>query len=128
VFKEGDAFRMKNPNRKWPILMCIALSTKILHITDVSCRLLFDNPTTQDYKGVGSRRPGERSESMLHSFFLFCFLSSSFFNCSRTTVTATWKLRGLPWLAAFIRLSQESFKLLYLSEISEEGNSSQVKV
>jgi hypothetical protein len=34
----------------------------------------------------------------------------------------------LPWLAAFIRLSQESFKLLYLSEISEEGNSSQVKV
>jgi hypothetical protein len=25
-----------------------------------------------------------------------CFLSSSLFNCSRTTVTATWKLRGLP--------------------------------
>jgi hypothetical protein len=96
VFKEGAAFRMKNPNRKWPILMCIALSTKIHNITDVSCRLLFNNPATQDYKGVGSRRPGGRSESMLHSFFLFCFLSSSLFNYSRTTVTVTWKLRGLP--------------------------------
>jgi hypothetical protein len=58
---------------------------------------------------------------------LFCFLGSSLFNCSRTTVTATWKLRGLPWLAASIRLSQEAFKLLYLSEISEEGNSCQEK-
>jgi hypothetical protein len=48
----------KNPNRKWPILMCIALGTKILHVTNVSCRLLFDNPVTQDYKGVGGRRPG----------------------------------------------------------------------
>jgi tRNA(Met) C34 N-acetyltransferase TmcA len=34
----------------------------------------------------------------------------------------------LPWLAASIRLSQEAFKLLYLSEISEEGNSCQVKI
>jgi hypothetical protein len=97
AFGKGAAFRAKKPNREWPILMCIDLSTKILYIIDVSCRLLFDNPATQDYKGVGSRRPGERSESMLHSFdFLFCFLGSSLFNCSRTTVTATWKLRGLP--------------------------------
>jgi hypothetical protein len=96
AFKEGAAFRTKNPNRKWPILMCIALSTKIFHIIDVSCRLLFGNPATQDYKGVGSRRPGGRSESMLHSFFLFFLLSSSLFNCSRTTLTATWKLWGLP--------------------------------
>jgi hypothetical protein len=87
---------MKNPNKKWPILMCIALSTKIHNVTDVSCRLLFDDSATQDYKGVGSRRPGGRSEGMLHSFFLFCFLSSSLFNFSRTIVTATWKLRGLP--------------------------------
>jgi hypothetical protein len=29
----------------------------------------------------------------------------------------------LPWLAASIRLSQEAFTLLYLSEIFEEGNS-----
>jgi hypothetical protein len=36
---------------------------------------------------------------MLHSFFLFCFFSSSLFNCSRTTMTATWKLWGWPWLA-----------------------------
>jgi hypothetical protein len=43
---------------------------KIHNIIDVSCRLLFDNPATQDYKGVGSRRPGGRSESMLHSFFV----------------------------------------------------------
>jgi hypothetical protein len=34
-------------------------------------------------------------------------------------VTANWKLRGLPWLAASIRLSQAAFKLLYLSEKSE---------
>jgi hypothetical protein len=27
----------------------------------------------------------------------------------------------LPWLSASITLSQEAFKLLYLSEISEEG-------
>jgi hypothetical protein len=54
---------------------------------------LFDSSAAQDYKGVGSRRLGERSESMLQSFFL-CFFSSSLFNCSRTTVTATWKLWG----------------------------------
>jgi hypothetical protein len=29
----------------------------------------------------------------------------------------------LPWLAASIRLSQEAFKLLYLSETSWERNS-----
>jgi hypothetical protein len=97
VFKIEAAFRTKNPRQgRWPIPRCIALSTKIHDITDVSCRLLFDNSATQDYKGVESRRPGERSENMLHSFFLFCFLSSSLFNCSRTTVMATWKLQGLP--------------------------------
>jgi hypothetical protein len=53
---------------------------------------LFGNPATYDYKRepVGSRRPEGRSESMLHffdsAFFLF---SSSLFNYSRTTVTAT---------------------------------------
>jgi hypothetical protein len=46
AFGEEAAFRTKNPNRKWQILMCIALNTKIFHITDVSCRLLFDNPAT----------------------------------------------------------------------------------
>jgi hypothetical protein len=56
---------------------------------------------------------------MLHSSFLFCFFSSSLFNCSRTTVTATWKLQGWPWLAASIRLSQAAFRLLYLSETSK---------
>jgi hypothetical protein len=34
-------------------------------------------------------------------------------------VTATWKLRGSPWLAASIRLSQAAFRLLYLSETSK---------
>jgi hypothetical protein len=63
------------------------------YITDSSCRFIFNNPVAQDYEGVGSRRPGVRSESMLQSFFL-CFLSSSLFSCSRTTVTATWKLWG----------------------------------
>jgi hypothetical protein len=57
---------------------------------------------------------------MLHSFFFLCFFSSSLFNYSRTTLTATWKLRGWPWLAASIRLSQVAFRLLYLSEISKE--------
>jgi hypothetical protein len=37
--------------------MCIALSTKILHIPNVSCRLLFDNAATQDYKGGVSYGP-----------------------------------------------------------------------
>jgi hypothetical protein len=45
----------------------------------------------------------------------------------KTTVMATWKLRGLPWLAASIRLSQAAFKLLYLSEKSKGRNSCQVK-
>jgi hypothetical protein len=51
----------------------------------------------KDYKRVGSRRLGERSESMLHffdsAFFLF---RSSLFTYSRATVTATKKLQGLP--------------------------------
>jgi hypothetical protein len=50
---------------------------------------------------------------------LLFFLSSSLFNYSRTTVTATWKLWGWPWLAASIRLSQAAFRLLYLSETSK---------
>jgi hypothetical protein len=79
---------------------------------------LFDNPAAQDYEGVESRRPGERSESTLQSFFL-CFFNYSLFSCSRTTVTATWKLWGCPWLAASIRLSQAAFRLLYLSETFE---------
>jgi hypothetical protein len=91
------SLEQKNPNRRWPILECIALSTKIFHIIDVSCKILFDDPATSDYKRVGSRRPGGRRESMLHSFdSLFFLFSSSLFNCSRTTVIATWKLRGLP--------------------------------
>jgi hypothetical protein len=65
---------------------------------------------------VGRRRPGGRSESMLHFFDSAFFL----FSYSRTTVMATKKLRGLPWLAASIRMSQEAIKLLYLSETSEE--------
>jgi hypothetical protein len=46
AFGKEVAFRTKNPNNKWPILECIALSTKILHIIDVFCRLLFDNSAT----------------------------------------------------------------------------------
>jgi hypothetical protein len=34
-------------------------------------------------------------------------------------VTATWKLRGWPWRAASIRLSQAAFRLPYLSETSK---------
>jgi hypothetical protein len=56
---------------------------------------------------------------MIHSFDSFFLFCSSLFNCYRTTVTATWKLRGLPRLAASIRLSQAAFRLLYLSETSE---------
>jgi hypothetical protein len=36
---------------------------------------LFNNPVAQDYKGVGSKRPGVRSESMLQSFFFFASLA-----------------------------------------------------
>jgi hypothetical protein len=48
AFGKEAAFRTKekNPNRRWPILECIVLRTKILRIIDVSCRLLFDNPAT----------------------------------------------------------------------------------
>jgi hypothetical protein len=74
-----SAFGKWSPNWEWPFWVV---------------RFLFDNPAAQDYKGVGSRRPGERSESMLQSFFFLCFFSSSLFNCSRTTVTPTWKLWG----------------------------------
>jgi hypothetical protein len=28
AFEKGAAFRTKDPNRRWPILMCIALSTR----------------------------------------------------------------------------------------------------
>jgi hypothetical protein len=58
---------------------------------------------------------------MLHFFdSAFSLFSSSLFSCFRTTVTAAKKLQGLLLLAASIRLSQEAFKLLYLSETSEE--------
>jgi hypothetical protein len=51
----------------------------------------------KDCKRVESKRPGERSESMLHFFdFTFFLFSSSLFTYSRATVTATKKLRGLP--------------------------------
>jgi hypothetical protein len=81
----------KNPNRGdgqyWSGL---PLAQKMFYITNVSCRILFGDPATYDNNRVGSRRPGERSESMLYSFDSAFFLfSSSLFTCSRATVTTT---------------------------------------
>jgi hypothetical protein len=83
----------KSWQRRWPILKCIALSVKnVLHYKCFLQVLYLATQLPKITKGklVGSRRPGGRSESMLHffdsAFFLF---SSSLFSCSRTTLTAT---------------------------------------
>jgi hypothetical protein len=71
ALRKEAAFRTKNPDRKWPIMMCIALSTKILHITDVSCRILFDNPATQDYKGWEAEGLDEEAKVCFTHFSYF---------------------------------------------------------
>ena len=87
------------------------------YITTASCRITSNNPDGQVPEEVGSRRRGERSESMTQSFLYF-FGCCSLFSCSRTTVTATWNARGWPRLAASTKLSQAAFRLPYLSETS----------
>jgi hypothetical protein len=72
-----------------PVPKCIAVPQN--YITTASCWFTSNNPGDQDFKEVGSRRRGERSESMIQSFL--CFFGCSLFSCSKTTVTATWKAR-----------------------------------
>jgi hypothetical protein len=47
-------------------------------------------------------------------------LELSLFRCSKTTVTAAQKPWGLACSVASIKLSQAAFRLLYLSDTSEE--------
>jgi hypothetical protein len=94
AFKKEAAFRTRILNKEMANTnMYLPLAQNYMTLQILLAGFLFDNPAAQDYEEVGSRRPGERSESMLQSFFL-CFFSSSLFSCSRTTVTATWKLWG----------------------------------
>jgi hypothetical protein len=47
AFGKEAAFRKKNPDkRKWPILKCIALSTKIFYITGVLAGSFIGNTAT----------------------------------------------------------------------------------
>jgi hypothetical protein len=46
VFGKEVAFRTKNPNRGNGQYICVLPLAQIFHITDVSCRILFDNPAT----------------------------------------------------------------------------------
>jgi hypothetical protein len=83
------AFRIKiHKQKEWPVPRCIALRKKLHY----NCLLQVYNPGDQDFKEVGSRRPGGRSGSMIQSFL--CFFGCSLFSCSRTTVTATWNAWG----------------------------------
>jgi hypothetical protein len=43
--REEAAFRTKNPDKGWPILKCVALSTKIFCITDVLAGSSINNAT-----------------------------------------------------------------------------------
>jgi hypothetical protein len=61
---------------KWPMLKCIALSTKIFCITNVLAGSSINNTAAGDYKRrlAGSRMPAERSESNFISL-VQCFSS-----------------------------------------------------
>jgi hypothetical protein len=51
------------------------LSAKIHNITDVCCRLLLDNPATQDYKGWEAE--GLEEEAKVCFIHFSCFASSA---------------------------------------------------
>jgi hypothetical protein len=53
----------------------LPLAQKIHDITDVSCKLLFDNPTTQDYKGWEAE--GLAKEAKVCFIHFSCFASSA---------------------------------------------------
>jgi hypothetical protein len=44
--RERSRLHNKNPDkRRWPILKCIALSTKVFYITNISCRFFYWQPS-----------------------------------------------------------------------------------
>jgi hypothetical protein len=75
-FKKEGAFRTKILNRgNGQYQDVLPLAQKIHDITDVSCRLLFDNPTTQDYKGWEAE--GLTKEAKVCFIHFSCFASSA---------------------------------------------------
>jgi hypothetical protein len=122
--REEAAFRTKIPTKgKWPILKCIALSTKIFFASQMFLQVLLLTIELLKITKEGLQEAeGLKEEAKyLHFFGSAPFLlSSSLFSCSKTTVTATRKPWALACSAGSIMLSQAAFRLLYLSDIFEE--------
>jgi hypothetical protein len=53
----------------------LPLAQKILHITDIFCRFLFDDTATQDYKGWEAE--GLEEEAKVCFIHFSCFASSA---------------------------------------------------
>jgi hypothetical protein len=122
--REEAVFRTKISTKgKWSILKCIAFSTKIFFCI---ANVLAGSSIKYNYlrlqkKACRKQKAWRKKRKCLHFFGSAPFLlSSSLFSCSKTTVTATRKPWGLACSAACIKLFQAAFRLLYLSDISEE--------
>jgi hypothetical protein len=107
--QEKAALRTKNRTKgKWPILKCIALSTKIFFASQTFFQvlLLIIELLEITEEGLREAEDLEKKQKYLHFFGSAPFLlSSSLFSCSKTTMTATWKPWGLVCSAASIKLS-----------------------
>jgi hypothetical protein len=107
--REEAAFRKKIPTKgKWPILKCIALSTKIFFASQTFLQVLL--LTIQllriQKKACRKQKAWRKKRKYLHFIGLAPFLlSSSLCSCSKTTVTATREPWGLACFAASIKLS-----------------------
>jgi hypothetical protein len=72
-------------------------------------------------EGFRKQKACRKKRKYLHFFGSALFLlSSSLFRCSKITMTAMQKPWGLACSAASIKLYQAAFRLLYLSDTSEE--------
>jgi hypothetical protein len=95
AFKKEAAFRTKNPeqgNGQYQDVLPLARRYITLQMFLAGFYLTIQLlKITKGWEAEGLAK--EAKVCFVHFFFL-CLFSSSLFSCSRTTVTATWKLRG----------------------------------
>jgi hypothetical protein len=122
--REEAAFRTKILTKgKWLILKCIALSTKIffasqtfLHVLLLTIQLLeITKEGMQEAEGL--EEEAKVSSFLWLSAFPLELVPLQLLQYHRDATRKPW---GLAFSAASIKLSQAAFRLLYLSDISEE--------
>jgi hypothetical protein len=122
--REEAAFRTKIPTKgKWPILKCIALSIKIFFASQTFLQVLlltiqlFNITKEGLQEAEGLQEEAKVSSFLWLSAFPLELVPLQLLQDHRDDDAKPW---GLACSAASIKLSQATFRLLYLSDISIE--------